>query len=210
MKKTEITKERLIEAAAEIFAEKGFRKATIAEICEKAEANIAAVNYHFGDKENLYSEVWKNLSDVATAFAPIPDSHEETGAEAWLRLFMRSRLQTIFSEQEASLFPRLIHHEMSEPTAQHETIIKTYLLPNLNRVTAAVRDLLGEGFSEEQIELATINYMGIHIFLNVGHQKHKADPERCHRLPEAFNEQLMQQVEDFAIGGLKTIKGTNA
>jgi AcrR family transcriptional regulator len=47
------TREALLEAAAQVFAELGFRAATVREICQRARANIASVNYHFGDKENL-------------------------------------------------------------------------------------------------------------------------------------------------------------
>ena len=54
------TRERVLTAASEIFAEKGYRDATVSEICEAADANIASVNYHFGDKESLYDEVWRH------------------------------------------------------------------------------------------------------------------------------------------------------
>ena len=50
------TKARLLEAAGEEFAEKGFELARVRAICERAGANLAAVNYHFGDKEQLYVE----------------------------------------------------------------------------------------------------------------------------------------------------------
>ena len=53
------TRQRLLEPASEVFAQKGFRDATIAEICREAGANVAAVNYHFGSKGELYVEAGK-------------------------------------------------------------------------------------------------------------------------------------------------------
>jgi AcrR family transcriptional regulator len=51
------TRQRLIEAAGHLFAEHGFKKVTVREIVAVARANVAAVNYHFGDKLGLYREV---------------------------------------------------------------------------------------------------------------------------------------------------------
>ena len=49
------TRRQLLEAAGAVFAEAGYRDATVREICRRAHANIAAINYHFGDKEKLYA-----------------------------------------------------------------------------------------------------------------------------------------------------------
>ncbi len=49
---THETRQRLIEAVGEVFAERGFRAATVRDICQRAQANVAAVNYYFGDKEH--------------------------------------------------------------------------------------------------------------------------------------------------------------
>src|SRR5215468_11060244 len=53
------TRRRLLEAAAEVFAEDGFRTATIQRICRRAGANIAAAHYHFGGKAELYAAVFE-------------------------------------------------------------------------------------------------------------------------------------------------------
>src|SRR5258707_6288255 len=61
------TRQRLLEAAGEVFASRGFRDATTREICEKAQANVAAGNYHFGDKEELYAAVFDYARTCAVA-----------------------------------------------------------------------------------------------------------------------------------------------
>ena len=53
------TREQLLESACKLFAEKGYRDTTIAEICALSGANIAAVNYYFQDKKRLYAEAWR-------------------------------------------------------------------------------------------------------------------------------------------------------
>ena len=64
------TRQRLLEAACEVFAREGYRAATVAEICEKADANIAAVNYHFSSKANLYAEAWRHAFERSLAIYP--------------------------------------------------------------------------------------------------------------------------------------------
>ena len=66
------TRQNLLMAAGEIFAAKGFRETTIAEICKQAEANTAAVSYHFGSKEALYVESWRYAFSQSLSLYP-PD-----------------------------------------------------------------------------------------------------------------------------------------
>src|SRR2546422_11553250 len=71
------TRERLLKAAARLFADRGSRKVTVREICRAAHANVAAVNYHFGDKLGLYREVLQLAIDAMRA---TNDAAREAGA----------------------------------------------------------------------------------------------------------------------------------
>ena len=77
------TRERLLEAAAEVFAADGFRNARIQTICRRAGANIAAAHYHFGDKEGLYAAVFEYAEERATRELPRRRRHRSArGAPA--------------------------------------------------------------------------------------------------------------------------------
>jgi AcrR family transcriptional regulator len=64
------TKLRLLEAAGEEFAEKGFEGAKVRSICSRAGVNNAAVNYHFGDKEQLYVQAVLEAHRCGTELLP--------------------------------------------------------------------------------------------------------------------------------------------
>src|SRR5271154_6140164 len=95
----DVTRRQLLEAAGEVFAEAGFRDATVREICRRAAANVAAINYHFGDKETLYLEVLRYAHGKALAkYPPMLDLPDDAPPEKKLRAFVHSMLQRIFDK----------------------------------------------------------------------------------------------------------------
>jgi len=95
----EVTQQRLLEAAGQEFAEKGFRGATIRGICDRAGANVAAVKYHFGDKEQLYKAALKNAFRCRVDQMPAPNWPAGTPPAARLREFIRVMVNNMIDDQ---------------------------------------------------------------------------------------------------------------
>jgi AcrR family transcriptional regulator len=146
------TRAQLLEAAGAVFAEAGYRAATVREICQRAGANIAAVNYHFGDKQALYAEVLKTSYRLSVAKYP-PDLGLAPGAGAEERLaaFVRSFLLRIFSSGPEARHGKLMARELIEPTAVLDEVVRETIQPMATTLMAIVKDLLGPGTPPESI-----------------------------------------------------------
>lgn len=90
------TRNRILNAASDVFVEKGFRGTTIRDICAAADANVAAVNYHFGDKRRLYSQVLAKWMEDFVAIGDLTKgiTSESTPVER-LRAYIRSELKSL-------------------------------------------------------------------------------------------------------------------
>jgi len=120
------TKKRLLEAAGEVFADSGFNSATIRDICKRAEANVAAVNYHFRDKENLYRETMR-YAQVCAGEADFPlDVRPEGGKprEVRLRAYIHAFLERVLGCGRPSWHTKLMTREMVDPTPVLDEIIR--------------------------------------------------------------------------------------
>ena len=112
------TRERLLKAAEHLFAEHGFKNVTVRDICRAARANVAAVNYHFGDKMGLYREVLQIAIDAVRATT---DAGRKAGKgqppEEKLRRYLSVFLHRVMTPGHENVH-RLIQREMDDPTAQ--------------------------------------------------------------------------------------------
>src|SRR5262245_8855220 len=103
------TRQRLLEAAGEVFADVGFRNATVRDICQRARANVAAVNYHFGDKESLYAEVLRYAFRFAMEkYPPSMGLAADATVEQRLHAFVKSFLLRILDVGRSSWAGKLM------------------------------------------------------------------------------------------------------
>src|SRR5215471_19103882 len=89
------TRQRLLEAAVQLFAERGFQNVTVRDICAAAEANVAAVNYYFRDKWGLYKEILEGIieqakRDTQAAHEARAGMSAEDRLRNYIRVFLRN------------------------------------------------------------------------------------------------------------------------
>ena len=149
------TPKSLLAAASEVFAEKGYRDATIAEICERAKANVAAVNYHFGDKETLYIEAWRHsFCESLKRHPPDGGVSDDAPPEERLRGQVIALLRRIADENNKEFL--IVHRELANPTGLLEEVMRKDLRPLRDKMEAPVRELLGLRASENQVRFCAI------------------------------------------------------
>jgi AcrR family transcriptional regulator len=154
-------RERILEAAGEIFTEFGFRGATVRKICERAKVNVAAVNYYFGGKEKLYSEVLRHWHDFATKKYPLLfEVSEDAPAEEQLRGFIRSFLFRLLDKGKPAWFGKLMMREMTEPTRAFERLVKEIVRPRDRVLASIVGKMIGTPVSDEEIRLCCASIIG--------------------------------------------------
>lgn len=159
------TRGHLLEAAADVFAGVGFRAATVRQICRRAGANIAAVNYHFGDKGQLYRAVLQETYRVAVAKYPADFGLPPRATpEQRLRTFVFSFLMRIFSAGPSARHGKLMAREMVEPTEALDEIVRDNIRPMALALTAIMTDLLGPKAPEATRRLCAMSVVSQVLF----------------------------------------------
>ena len=159
------TRRQLLEAAGEVFAEAGFRDATVREICRRAGANIAAVNYHFGDKETLYAEVLRYAHGRALEkYPPLLDVPADAPAEKKLRAFVHSFLLRIFDKGPTAWHGKLMSREMIEPTAALDSLVEERMRPMADQLRQSWRTSSAAPANDERVRLCGMSVVSQCVF----------------------------------------------
>src|SRR5215510_14790124 len=126
---SDTTRERIATAAGEIFAERGFDGTTVRDICQRAGANIAAVNYYFGDKQRLYVEAVVQAHRWRMEQLPLPNWEAYTSAETKLADFITTFIRRVRSEPGGTWHTRLMMREMANPTTACAALVQSSIRP---------------------------------------------------------------------------------
>ena len=162
------TKVRILEAAGTVFAQKGFENATVREICQLAGANVAAINYHFGDKQRLYVETMKFAHSSRAEQVPYPDWTKETPAEVRLTDFIRTMLTRMLGGG-STWHAQLVLREITRPNADCESLVRDYIRPQFELLLAILAELLPAETSTRERHLTAFSIVGQCLHYRAAH-----------------------------------------
>jgi AcrR family transcriptional regulator len=198
---SEQTRSRLLEAARVVFSEHGFQGATVREICRRAEANVAAVNYHFGSKEGLLAE--------ALNFAPLAALQKanvtaDECPKIRLRLFMRAFMLMLLDEKNASAQCRIMARELADPTPALDQIVSQAIAPLHDFLGKLLREIVGDKVGEAELRRCVYSIFGQCQFYRHSHPV----LQRLHpwlRYDHKEIEAIAEHIVEFSLAGIKHI-----
>jgi TetR/AcrR family transcriptional regulator, regulator of cefoperazone and chloramphenicol sensitivity len=197
------TRTKLLEAAGEVFADVGYYDATVRQICARAGANVAAVNYHFRDKLGLYTEVLRQAVGAAQNEAIRKALDDNAEPEEVLRQAIRAMFQKMCGADRPDLRFGLMAHELAHPTPALSRVIDEAIRPIYSRLREIIGTILRLPSDNETTRLCTISVVGqiVHYF--------HARPVLTLLWPElkmtpAQMEQIANHIADFSLAYIHT------
>jgi AcrR family transcriptional regulator len=160
------TRAQLIEAALDVFGRLGYEGASTREIAKAANANLAAIVYHFGGKEALHIAVAEHVAGsilvkvgpaLAKAAEPAATATPQA-AQATLHLLIETMLNMLLGSAEAERWARFIIREQLQPTAAFDVIYR-FMGGALTTATRVVAVILGSP-ENETVRLRVITLLG--------------------------------------------------
>ncbi|TJY62124.1 DUF1956 domain-containing protein [Sinimarinibacterium sp. CAU 1509] len=157
------TAEAVLAAATEEFAARGFHLTRVRDIATRAGANVAAISYHFGGKQELYLEVLRRQARARIRRYPIPSPDAATPDIA-LRFAITAILSRFLADDDSAVVPKLFVRELGAPTPALRTMIEDVIRPQFSALSAIVAQLLGPDAGPELVQRSAFSIVSQCIF----------------------------------------------
>lgn len=202
-------RQRLLNVAAELFAEQGFNNVTVREICQVAATNVAAVNYYFRDKLGLYKEVVQLAADAMHRLKmDVIEAAEPQPPEERLRTYIRLTLHHLLDPHEESWMEKLIARESIDPTPAIDLIIEKGIKPTSQRNGQMIAELLGAPLNDARVWQCFLSVQGQCVFYKMSLPiTMRMAPPGFKYTPEVIDA-LAEHVYQFSLAGIRAIAAT--
>jgi AcrR family transcriptional regulator len=196
----------LLEVAGPIFANRGYQATTIREICAGARVNVAAINYHFGDKLGLYTEVLQQSVRAAQVLAVHSALDQTIPPEDMLRALIRARLRSINGRDLPDWHSRLLAHEFAQPTPALRQLVGKLTRPIYKRLLELMGGMIGMPSNDDNTRLCAISVVGqVLAYVLPGPllaeiwPELKMTPEQVERIADHIADYSLSYLRDFRL-----------
>ncbi len=169
-KQSDQTRDRLLDAAERLFAQKGYNGVSVREITKAANASLAAVNYHFRSKKELYMEVfrqrWQRQSERLRAPMLELKARDDLTPEIVVRTILKMFLETPVSDEERHRHGQLIMREMVCPTEVFEVMVENQMRPFVEDVSQLLARAIGREVNSDRLRLCALSLMAQGVYFN--------------------------------------------
>jgi len=153
-------RERILSAAGQEFAERGYEAATVRDICLAAGVNVAAVNYYFGDKRRLYIESVKHAHEARVKQVPLPEVPPGTPAETRLHGFVSNMVERMLGFGQPPWQVRLMLREVLQPTEACRELVEDYIRPHFTMLVDILDDLTAGRLPQPDVRRIALSVVG--------------------------------------------------
>ena len=169
--KYESTRDRLLDEAEELFAQRGYHAVSVREITKAAESNLAAVNYHFGNKQNLYLEVFRSrwlprASRIQQSFRQSLKNNGNPTPNMVVQSFARAFLEGPMSADERTRHLKLISGELVQPTEAFELVVEQVFRPLFGKLLEDLQKVMPDTIDEKQMVLNVFSILSMVLYFN--------------------------------------------
>ena len=203
--KNDPTKKRILDEAEALFAQKGYHAVSVREITAAAECNLAAINYHFGHKKNLYLEVFRSRwlprsRRVRAHFSKSLTSQEAVSPKAVARALAEAFLMGPLSDEERQRHHQLMVRELGQPTEAFEMVAEQVLQPFFKGLAETLRAFMPEDMEEEGPLLNALSMFSVILYFSFARVAVTRITGR--EYDEPFKALLVEQIVEFCGKGL--------
>lgn len=199
------TRLRVLDVATRMFAARGFEKVTVREICREATANVAAVNYHFGDKMGLYLEVLGRAIDEMrrSTEEALGEGVGKTPTEK-LRAYVSVFLRRIAGHQN-SWIHQLMMHEMADPTEALALVVDRVLRPRQAYLGEVIGELLSLPPEDDRVKRSVSSVQSQFHALLMSPVARALSPDL--KSDSSTIDAWADHIASFSLGGIEALRG---
>ena len=202
----ESKKRRILSAAGPIFASKGYRDATVRDISQAADVNLASINYYYGDKQNLYFETVKSARDQR--FTDIPAFNFALKADPAENLgdFVQHFLRRLLPSESEPWQAKLLLREFINPSDSCRDLIMEIIQPVFQNLVKIVDQKVDSCLEEHQLRKIGFSIVGQCLHYRYASEAISMliEPENLEQHFEV--DQIAQHITAFSMGGIERLK----